>query len=189
MREGLKRSIVLILAAALILPLMTACVNTRPVIHPEVTPEPAKSEAPETPAPEETEIPAETDDPADHNTPSPTEAVDLMGKPITGQEHFIGYLTFKTVLVYEEDGDTFMDCFIQNDYPMPISCAVDIVFREGEEEIARARLQTRDGSYLLLLQPGETVVFARILTDMTLTGSPFTFEFDYDTAIRPVDVS
>lgn len=187
MRDRIRRSIVLILAAALILPLMTACVNTRPVLHPELTAEPTRRAGAPTPVPEDNGDVFVSGEPTEAPTPAPTEPIDMMGNPVTGPEHYIRYLRFENVLVYEEEGDTFMDCIIENTYLITISCAVDIVFRDEDgEEIARARLQTRDGSYLLQLPPGETVAFARILTDMTLTSSEFTFEFDKDTAIRPV---
>lgn len=167
--------------------LLSGCVNTRPVVHPELTPAPTRRPSSATPIPAGSEDVYVTEEPTEAPSAAPTEPVDMMGDPVTGPEHFIRYLMFENVLVYEEDGDTFMDCIIANSYLMPISCAVDIVFRgEDGEELARARLQTRDGSYLLLLPPGETVVFARILTDMTLTNNDFTFEFDKDTAIRPV---
>ena len=44
----------------------------------------------------------------------------------------------------------------------------------------------RDGNYLLTLRPGETVVLARILTDMTLTDRDFTFEFDMEIGVLPL---
>ena len=50
---------------------------------------------------------------------------------------------------------------------------------------AAAQLQTRDGNYLLVLAPGENVVFAHILTDMTLMDKEFTLEFDTSVGVHP----
>lgn len=176
------RKLKLFFAAALAVMLCASCVNNSPTIHPGVTPDPTKP--PATEAPVETEIP--TPDPTD--TPAPAqEEFDALGERITGSEHFVRYLTFKNLIVYEEGGDTFLDGVVENSYPEPITCAVDIVYTDDfGRELARARLQTRDGSYMLRLMPGETVVLARILTDMTLTGLDFDLVFDMETGVRPV---
>lgn len=168
-------------AIALIMLLFAACVDEKPIIHTDITPEPSARPVVKTPDP--TEAP-------DLVTPAPTDApvndTDAMGDKITGPEHFSKYLTFENLIVYEEAGDTFMDGTVKNSYPVPITCAVDIVYYNDDgEEIARARLQTRDGNYLLKLMPGETVVFARILTDMTLTDREFKLEFDTSVGIIP----
>lgn len=173
----------LALAAALTIALFSACVNTKPVIHPEVTAPPTQRAGMQTPIPtEEPDLPA---------TPAPTadqgEAVDAMGNVIAGAEHYSRYIKFLNILVYEEYGDTFMDGIIENSYLFPITCVIDAVFDDDDgTELARARLQTRDGSYLLILPPGETVFFAHVLTDTKLTNVEFRFEFDKDTAIEPV---
>ncbi len=170
-----------LLAAALCL--CSACVNTKPVIHSDITAPPTQRAGSKTPEPtEEPDLPI---------TPAPTsaagEATDAMGNVIAGAEHFSRYLVFRNILVYEEYGDTFMDGIIENTYLFPITCVIDAVFDDAEgSELARARLQTRDGSYLLILPPGETVFFARVLTDTTLTNVEFRFEFDKDTVIQPI---
>ena len=169
--------------ACAILALTAGCVNVGPVLHPEITPAPTAAPV-ETAAPvtEDPVIPITTD-----RTEPPAEDVDAMGNPITGSDHYLRYLSFRDVYVYEEEGDTFLDGVLVNDYIAPISCAVDVVYTDDEgAEIARARLQTRDGSYLLVLKPGENVVLARILTDITLTGRDFEFVFNKETGITPI---
>lgn len=179
-----KNKLALLLAAVLIICALTACVNTTPVIHEDITPEQGGRAAPNSPAERE-------DDGSIAPTPVPTDlpvdTLDELGNMISGAEHFQRYLTFRTILVYEEEGDTFLDGIINNDYVKPITCAVDVVYDDDSgSEITRARLQTRDGKYLLVLQPGENVVFARILTDMTLTEREYRMEFDKDAGVKPV---
>ena len=182
-----------LIAAVLAALLLTGCVNNSPVIHgdvhPELTEAPAVTPAPteeHTPEPTEAPTPAPTED-VRRPTPVPMSEKDALGNTITGAEHFERYLTFRTMLVYEEDQDTFLDGVCHNDYPEAITCAIDIVYHEGEEEIARSRLQTRDGQYLLVLQPGDNVIYAHILTDMTLTDREYDLEYDMDVGIRPID--
>ena len=172
------------IALALAVFSLAGCVNNGPVIIKGVTPEPTQAEVTFTPVPEPTEeAPSETPAP----TEAPEETVDELGNIISGSDHYIRYLYFKNLVLYEEDEDTYLDGTVENTYVQAITCAVDIVFRDDEgNEIARARLQTRDGNYLLVLQPGQNTVLARILSDMSLTDLPFTLEFDKETAIRPV---
>lgn len=187
----------LIAAAVLAALIFTGCVNKAPVIHSETgpsrTPTPAATEEAERTAPPETDItpePAEvTPQPADYN-PNRTrmDVKDALGRIISGPEHYTRYLTFRTMLVYEEDQDTFLDGTIRNDYSRPITCAVDVVYYDDEgAELARARLQTRDGQYLLVLEPGNTVVYAHILTDITLTEREYELEYDMDVGVRPLN--
>lgn len=179
----MKKLLITAIAAAVLL--TAACVNTKPVLHPEVTPGPTPDVIIMTLAPTQDEGDSS---PTPEITARPTESVDALGNSITGPEHFYRYLTFRNILVYEEDGDTFLDAMVENAYSEPISCAIDAVYYdENGEEIARARLQTRDGSYLLVLQPGETVVFAQILTDMTITNDAYVFEFDKELGVKPID--
>lgn len=171
--------------AALALAVSCACVDIKPGIDPGVTPEPTavpSHDAETTPAPTED---ASATRPAE--TEQAGEASDLMGNIISGPEHYTRYLRFENILIYEEDDDTFLDAVIVNSYGAPISCAVDVVFDDDEgNEIARARLQTRDGNYLLVLEPGDNIVLARILTDMTLTDREYRFEYDKETEVRPI---
>ncbi len=169
--------ILLVINAAL----LSACIDTAPRTV-NVTPGPTAE-----PLVQETPVPTEA---AEEYTPAPTEEFgvvkDALGNVINGAEHYIRYITFTDLVVYEEDGDTFLDGIINNNYPLPIVCAVDIVYCDEQEvELARAQLQTRDGNYLLVLAPGENVVFAHILTDMTLMDKEFTLEFDTSVGVHP----
>lgn len=175
-----------LLLAAVMLAAVSACVNIEPRIDPSVTPEPTAvptHEAVISPAPTETASgtqPSETEDIG--------EASDLLGNIISGPDHYARYLRFENIVIYEEDEDTFLDGVIVNGYGLPITCAVDIIYEDEDgTEIARSRLQTRDGSYLLVLQPGDNIVFARILTDMTLTDREYRFEYDKEAGIRPLN--
>ena len=52
-------------------------------------------------------------------------------------------------------------------------------------EVNRARIQTQDGQYVLRLQPGETVLYAQINTDITLTDMEFALEFNDTLGVLP----
>ncbi|MBR6108890.1 MAG: hypothetical protein IKQ36_04060 [Clostridia bacterium] len=174
-----------VIMAVIMMITFAACINTTPGIDPSSGPERDGRANLKTPDPKDeggaysaTEAPTE----------APEQIVDELGVRISGAEHFQRYLTFRTILVYEEDGDTFLDGMIFNDYVKPITCAVDVVYTaEDGSELARARLQTRDGKYLLVLQPGENVVYARILTDTTLTELEYEMEFDKDIGVKPIN--
>lgn len=171
MRKGF-----LLLFIALCL-LASACVRSAPTLMPEYTIPP---EVTPTPTPEVTPTP--TPEP----TPSPTPLIDVTGVDIDGLEHFQRYLSFKNIQVYEQCEDTFIDAVISNSYPKVLMCAVSVSFTdENGELLAETKLQTRDGEYVLLLQPGETTVFAQIDTDMCLTAVPFTFNYDAALGVLP----
>lgn len=175
-----------LLAALLTVMLLSGCINTAPKYYPSVTPGP-------TAAPTEEQT-AYTEPPAAEATeeasPEPTVIregeVDAMGNRINGAEHYIRYISFRDLVVYEEEGDTFLDGVIVNSYSQPLVCAVDIVYRdEGGGELARAQLQTGDGNYMLVLAPGDNLVYATILTDSSLLEMEYTLEFDSSTGVHP----
>ena len=172
-----------ILLAALLALLLCGCSNSSPVYNadvtlpPEATPEPLPTEEPSV---------TETPEPTEAPTPRPADAVDALGEPVSGAEHYVRYITFTDMIVYEQDGGTFLDGTVRNTYPEPITCAVSIVYYDaGGSELARAQLQTRDGKYLLVLAPGDTAVYAHIPTDMTLIGLEYELEFDASTGVHP----
>ncbi len=183
------KKLIPIIAAACLTAFLCGCVNMRPVISGDEADRYAGA-AEHTPVPTESG-PApvsETETAAPSSTHSPEKTTDALGNLISGSDHFQRYITFKTILVYEEDQDTFFDGIAQNDYPYPITCAVDVVYRdESGGEIARSRLQTRDGNYLLVLQPGETVILAHIFTDITLTEMPYELEYDMEVGVKPIE--
>ena len=151
------------------------------------------------PVPVEVSIPTPT---PQAPTPSPTPAMEVMASaaPIPGVDtrydalgayvsdaaHFQQYLSFNMVQVYEQEEDTFLDAIAVNDYPSTLVCAMDVVFYDGEgTEVNRARIQTQDGQYVLRLQPGETVLYAQINTDITLTDMEFALEFNDTLGVLP----
>ncbi len=176
----MNKRIVNIMLAALIALLMTGCIKTQPVILPDTTLPPKPTS---TPAPTPTPTPAPT--PVPTLAPTPEPRYDAMGDFIEGAEHFVKYIEFKSIVVYEQCGDTFMDAIAVNNYPEPIVCAADIVFRDDIGEVASAKLQTRDGQYVLTLNPGQTTVLAQINTDIRLTSLPFDINFDMEFGVAP----
>ncbi len=169
-------------AALWILPL-SGCVNNQPHLFAAVTPPPT---AAPTPTSEPTASPVPTDMPEPSPSTEAGDTADALGNLIIGTDHYTRYLSFIDIQVYEENGDTFVDCKVVNEYPVAICCAVDIVFYEEDGvEVARAQLQTRDGMYLLVMNPGETVLFAHVMTDMTLLDFSFALEFDTEAGVRP----
>ena len=157
---------------------LCGCVHDEPVLMPAYTLPPAL-----TPTPAPTPVPT----PAPTPSPSPTPLIDVTGADIGGVEHFKQYVRFCNIQVYEQCEDTFVDAIVVNDYPLPLMCAAAVTFYESEggEAIAEGKLQTRDGEYVLLLQPGETTVFAQIDTDMRLTDMPFELTFDASLGVLP----
>lgn len=171
----------ILLAAVLIVALLiTGCVKTQPVILPSSTLPPKATPTP-VPTPEPTPEPTPTPTLA----PTPEPRYDAMGDFIDSAEHFVKYIEFKSIVVYEQCGDTFMDAIAVNNYSQAIVCAANIVFRDDISEIASARLQTRDGQYALVLQPGETTVLAQINTDIKLTDMAFDINFDMEFGVQP----
>ena len=132
----MKKLLITAIAAAVLL--TAACVNTKPVLHPEVTPGPTPDVIIMTLAPTQDEGDSS---PTPEITARPTESVDALGNSITGPEHFYRYLTFRNILVYEEDGDTFLDAMVENAYSEPISCCPSVRLKVlNSLSVWRARL-------------------------------------------------
>lgn len=168
-------------AALLMCFLASGCIDAGPVLMPQYTLAPEPTLTPEiiiTPEPTPTPPP----------TPSPTPLIDVTGLDIEGLDHFQRYLSFRNVQVYEQCEDSFVDAVIVNEYPQTIMCAVTISFyeEEGAEPIAEGKMQTRDGEYVLLLQPGETTLYTQIDTDMRLTAMQFKLSYDAALGVLPV---
>ena len=158
--------------------------SSKPILNPAVTLAPTPTATPElTIAPT----------PSPSPTPSPTStpqqkligSYDALGALVATPEHYERYIAFKNIQVYEQFNDTFMDAVATNSYTEPNVCAVDIVFIENDETIASGKLQTQDGKYVLILQPGENTVYAQINTDMTLTLMDFTLKYDEGLGVWP----
>lgn len=169
-----------IIASALIALALSSCVNVRPVVVTDRTLPPATAAVTVPPSPEGT--PYTTLE----QTATPAPVFDLKGNRISGAEHFKRYLSLHNVQVYEQEGDTFVDAIILNDYPQTIVCAAGVLFNdENGELVAEGRLQTRDAQYILILPPGETTLFAQVDTDMTLTDLALLIVFDDSLGVKP----
>lgn len=170
-----------LLAIILVCLCMCGCVNTASVIDPSVTmpPEP-------TATPEPTPTPAPTPDTAHLDMADLSSAYDELGVLISTADHFEQYVTFRNIQVYEQYEDTFMDAIAVNEYPDTLVCAVDITFFDEEKnEIASSHVHTRDGQYVLRLQPGDNAVYATIDTDMSLTDKEFLLDFNEGLDVLP----
>lgn len=183
MRSALKKLALPLFAAALLM--LSACVSSRPVIDPSVTLAP-------TPSP--TAAPEPTPQPTPEPTPEPTPTAapqrvlgsyDALGALIAAPNHYEQYLAFYDIQVYEQFGDTFVDAVVVNTYPAALVCAADIVFTEGGAAVATGKLQTQDGKYVLILQPGENTVYAQVNTDMTITLLDFALVYDEGLGVWP----
>ncbi|MBR5292282.1 MAG: hypothetical protein IKU32_05115 [Clostridia bacterium] len=160
---------------------MTGCVNTASVIDPTVTipPEP-------TATPESTPTPAPTPDAAELDMADLSSAYDELGVLISTADHFEQYVTFRNIQVYEQYVDTFMDAIAVNEYPDTLVCAVDITFYDEEKNvIASSHVHTRDGQYVLRLQPGDNAIYATVDTDMSLTDKEFVLDFNEGLDVLP----
>lgn len=173
------------LLAALCLCLSGCVVDTSAVLRPESTLAPESTPTPDpTPTPEATFVPVPT------QSHAPIAGVDTLydalGEYVSGAAHFQRYLTFENIQVYEQAEDTFLDAVVVNAYPETLICALDVVFTDKEgEELAKARTQTRDGQYVLHLEPGENVIFAQIDTDISLTDQPFELVYNESLGVLP----
>lgn len=167
----MKRLFLFLLPLSLLIALF-GCAMQRSVL------DPSRTIAPETPyGPNDYEpVPTPYVSAAVSPSPSASDDRDEMGLEITGEEHFEKYISYHDLVVYEQDGYTYMDGVIKNDYPNTLVCVLDICFYENNEQVARARVYTGDGSSLLVLLPDETRIYADIKTDMPVTMLDFKFE-------------
>ena len=160
---------------------LVGCENTASVIDPAVTMPPELIATPE-PTPEPTPEAEQVKlDMADL-----TRAYDELGVLISTADHFEQYITFRNIQIYEQNEDTFMDAIAVNEYPDTLVCAVNIIFLDEDETvIAESHVHTRDGQYVLRLQPGDNTIFATIDTDMALTDKEFMLEFSDGLDVLP----
>ena len=174
----------LMIASAMVMAFILAgCTDISPRLDPGVTPPPA----PDTAAPfTEAPTPELSDEPLPELTTAPDELVDVLGNVIYGSDHYERYISFSDILVYEQNGETFVDLTVENSYPKLILCAVNIAFYNADGSIiASSSLQMPDGSFMLALPGGKTRLFARVLTDTVLTDKPFRLIFDQQTGVKP----
>lgn len=165
----------------------SGCRNTEPKLDSGVTPPPpAVTAAPDdTPQPSVT-TPEPSTEPASTQQPAQQGNTDALGNPILTATHFERYISFTNISVFEEGGETLVDCTVSNEYPELLLCSVTITFYNDDGDIiATGSLQMPDGSFLLALENGETPLYARILTDTVLTDKVFRLTFDPETGVNP----
>jgi hypothetical protein len=149
-----RRLLVCILILTMLLP---GCIRQRPVLAAESTPAP-------TPAPS---LP-----PVAQSLISKPEQTDALETEILGENHFLRYLTFTKLRVYEYEGGTLFDGVCKNDYPETLTGSIELVFTDKDGTVvARAPVHTRSGEDVFA--PGETVLYAEIDTDMDIRMLPF----------------
>ncbi len=124
--------------------------------------------------------------PAPTPTPAPSPANlsitnEPWGKDATGAliydetNHFERYLSFNNVRVFEYEGGTLMEGVCENAYPKALAGSYEIVFTDKDgTEIARAAVLTRGEAGTF--QPGKTVIYAAIDTDMDILLMQFSLE-------------
>ncbi len=171
MSKFLIRILIMVTCSALLL-FSVGCSNLSPHFVVGVTPAPTADSVP-TPSPTPT-----------HETENTR--IDALGNTIFDADHYKRYLQFADIAVYEENGETFLDCKVINSYPEVLVCGVSVCFYGDDGSLlAVSKLQMPDGSFLLTLGNGETRLFARILTDSTVTDRDFTLVFDDSIGVGP----
>ena len=185
MLKRLSKKLILPVLALLLGAFMCACVTFRAEVLPDKTipPEPTPTLTPEptvelTPEPMPEPVPTEE--------PVVIDVYDEFGAYITGSEHYQRYISFENIQVYEQADDTFVDMRAVNSYPKALACALNMSFvDETGETVAKCRFQTQDGQYMLILKPGENVLYSQVPTDMRVTGLDFTIEYDESIGVMP----
>ncbi len=138
--------------------LLPGCVRQQPTLVGEPTPAPTPTPAPS---------------PAAQSVTNEPWAKDATGALIYDEtNHFERYLTFTNIRVFEYEGGTLMEGVCENAYPKALTGSYEIVFTDKDgAEIARADVLTRGETDTF--QPGKTVVYASIDTDMDILMMQF----------------
>ena len=155
MKKLLLFILMLLFLMSLLLP---GCVRQKPVLVGAPTPAPTPTPAPS---------------PAMQSITNEPWAKDATGALIYDEEnHFERYLSFSNIRIFEYEGGTLMDGVCENAYPKTLTGSYQIVFTDKDgTEIARADVLTRDEADTF--QPGKTVIYASIDTDMDILMMPF----------------
>ena len=137
--------------------LLPGCIRQRPVLAANSTPAPTPT--PSLPPVAQAIIPKQ-------------QQTDALGAEILGEDHFLRYLTFTNLRVYEYEGGTLFDGVCQNGYPETLTGSLELVFTDKDGTVvARAPVYTRSGDHAFA--PGETVLYAEVDTDMDIRLLPF----------------
>lgn len=140
--------------------LCTGCISQRPVQALLPTPSPSPSPTPMPLVQSITPVPRKTD----HN-----------GKVIYTEDHFMQYLTFSNIRIYEYGGGTYLDGICTSAYTGTLFGQMGVTFYdEDENEVAGAELHTAQ-SFGLVIYPGENHIYAEIGTDMDVQMMDYAF--------------
>lgn len=153
----MKRKLLPICIAAVLLLAFTGCENATPVLS--GTPTPAATPTP-LPDPFTAEITAE-----------PIET-DALGNEIDGENHYWQYLSFGALRVYEYDDGTFLDGICVNAYPLPLDGVVNIVYTTSDGKVCGIGM-IHNALGTTALQTGSNAIYAEISTDIDVTGMDF----------------
>lgn len=128
-----------------------------------------------TPTPAPTPVP--TLPPAAQERVAEEAQKDALGKTIYDVEtHFLQYISFQDIRVYEYADETFMDGTCANTYPEALQGSFEIRFAEDGEIIAAATVlfeNAKDGN---TIPAGTSRIYADIDSDTRIDDLPFTFE-------------
>ncbi len=134
--------------------MLAGCISQRPVVLPYKTPTIPQVSEP---------VPSQPVQSWHEQEPEK----DALGAVIHSPEHYMRYLTFSNIRIFEYAGGTFLDGVCENTYPLALNAEFEIVFFDEEEtETASAELYLQNkGAYF---EPGKTVVYADIDTDIDI---------------------
>ncbi|MDD3920636.1 MAG: hypothetical protein PHO41_05675 [Eubacteriales bacterium] len=150
----------LILIAALLAALLSGCISQQPVWATAPTPSPSPSP---TPMPLSQSITPE---------PRPTDA---RGSVVYTEDHYLQYLSFEEIRVYEYGGGTYLDGVCNSTYPKTLFGQMGMAFfDEDGTEVANTELHSAQ-SFGLVIYPGKNHIYAQIGTDMDVQMMDYTF--------------
>ena len=159
----MKRAFLVVLIAMigfLLLAVFSACDDTAPVIA--GTPTPTASP---TPKPE----------PFTYSVTGAPPPVDLLGKTIDGEDHFMQYLSFGALRIYEYENGTFLDGVCVNGYPAALDGKIHIVFYDSENRLCgMGTIHNALGT--TVLESGTNNIYAEISADVDVQNMPLVQE-------------
>lgn len=154
------------------------CIDTAPQIRDDIAP-----------APQVTDEITSTDKPIESPfVDTENNRTDALGNIIFDEHHFEQYLQFKNIRVYKSHGDTFVDCIAVSSYPVNLSCSVKIEFYDEFGNLLIAMpFRSSIGSINLILENGETHLYADIQTNIELSDKEFKLVFDENSPVQPTN--
>lgn len=117
---------------------------------------------------------------ADYYTPeiiTTPEPKDELGNSLGDEKHYDQYLTLSDILIYEYKTGTFLDGKCTNTYALPLKGMISIIYKTDDGKVCgTGTIHAADGSNVF--QPGESPVYAEILTDIDVTDLDYIIETD-----------